>query len=358
MGEMGSGTFGLGTARRGVGLDDASTGGMNGDVKSLLIRMGIVGWVGWFCAGLVTGMPGEGEAGGGAGEALLFTSFRGNGEDGLHLLWSTNGHHWAALRGDRSFLRPEVGGYRLMRDPCIAQGPDGTFHMVWTTAWTTDRGAEIGYACSRDLVHWSPQRALPLMAHEPATRNLWAPELFYDRRKGRWLVFWSSTIPGRFPETDDTGDDGYNHRIYYATTRDFVRFSPTRLFFDPGFNVIDATLVEVPGGYMLVFKDERLRPLQKRLRVAFSTDPEGPFGPVSDPISVDWAEGPSAIRLGSEYLIYYDRYSRRRYYGALRSVDLRRWEDISGDMRFPPGHKHGTVFRVPEGLLRTLLSLE
>jgi len=329
-----------------------------GTVKSLLKRIGIVRRVGWLCAGLVTGMPGEGEAGVGAGEALLFTSFRGNGEAGLHLLWSTNGHHWAALRGDRSFLRPEVGGYRLMRDPCIAQGPDGTFHMVWTTAWTTDRGAEIGYACSRDLVHWSPQRALPLMAHEPATRNLWAPELFYDRRKGRWLVFWSSTIPGRFPETDDTGDDGYNHRIYYATTRDFVRFSPTRLFFDPGFNVIDATLVEVPGGYMLVFKDERLRPLQKRLRVAFSTDPEGPFGPVSDPISVDWAEGPSAIRLGSEYLIYYDRYSRRRYYGALRSVDLRRWEDISGDMRFPPGHKHGTVFRVPEGLLRTLLSLE
>lgn len=329
---------------------------MNGDVKSLLMRTGTVGWVGWLCAGLVAGMSGAGGAR--AGEALLFTSFRGNGEDGLHLLWSTNGYHWAALRGDRSFLRPEVGGYRLMRDPCIAQGPDGTFHMVWTTAWTTDRGAEIGYACSRDLVHWSPQRALPLMAHEPATRNLWAPELFYDRRKGRWLVFWSSTIPGRFPETDGTGDDGYNHRIYYATTRDFVRFSPTRLFFDPGFNVIDATLLEVPGGYMLVFKDERLRPLQKRLRVAFSTDPEGPFGPVSDPISVDWAEGPSAIRLGSEYLIYYDRYSRRRYYGALRSLDLRRWEDVSGEMRFPPGHKHGTVFRVPEGLLRVLFSLE
>lgn len=327
-----------------------------GCVKALGGRPRIAAWVRWVCAWAVAwGLDQPGSL---AGEAFLFTSFRGNGEDGLHLLWSTNGYHWEALRGDRSFLRPEVGGYRLMRDPCIAQGPDGTFHMVWTTAWTTDRGAEIGYAFSRDLVEWSPQRALRLMAREPQTRNLWAPELFYDRRKGQWLVFWSSTIPGRFPETDHTGDDGYNHRIYYTTTRDFVRFSPTRLFFDPGFNVIDATLVEVPGGYMLVFKDERLRPLQKRLRIAFSTGPEGPFGPVSDPVSIDWAEGPSALRIGSEYLIYYDRYSRRRYYGALRSRDLRHWEDVSTEVHFPPGHKHGTVFRVSGELLRRLLSEE
>ena len=159
-----------------------------------------------------------------AADGFLFTSFRNNGESGLHLLWSTNGYHWETLRRDRPFLRPEIGGYKLMRDPCLAQGPDGTFHLVWTTAWTTDRGAEIGYAWSRDLVHWSPQRALRLMAHEPGTRNLWAPELFYDRRRGEWIVFWSSTIPGRFPETDDTGDDGYNHRIYATTTRDFVHF--------------------------------------------------------------------------------------------------------------------------------------
>ena len=309
-----------------------------------------VGGMGWLV--LVSAMMGTGSMP--AADGFLFTSFRNNGESGLHLLWSTNGYHWETLRQDRPFLRPEIGGYKLMRDPCLAQGPDGTFHLVWTTAWTTDRGAEIGYAWSRDLIHWSPQRALRLMAHEPGTRNLWAPELFYDRRRGEWIVFWSSTIPGRFPETDDTGDDGYNHRIYATTTRDFVHFAPTRLFFDPGFNVIDATLLEVPGGYLLVFKDERLKPLQKRLRYAFAADPQGPFGPVSEPISIDWAEGPSAIRMCNEYLIYYDRYSRRRYYGALRSRDLRHWEDCSAEMRFPPGHKHGTVLRVSQETLQRL----
>lgn len=63
-----------------------------------------------------------------ASDFLVFTSFRGNGEDGLHLAMSTNGYHWRALKGARSFLKPEIGGYRLMRDPCLAQGPEGTFH--------------------------------------------------------------------------------------------------------------------------------------------------------------------------------------------------------------------------------------
>ena len=39
-----------------------------------------------------------------AEDYCVFTSFRGNGEDGLHLALSTNGYHWQALNGDRSFL--------------------------------------------------------------------------------------------------------------------------------------------------------------------------------------------------------------------------------------------------------------
>jgi hypothetical protein len=52
------------------------------------------------------------------------------------------------------------------------------------------------------------------------------------------VIFWSTTIPGRFPKTDGAGDG--NHRIYCTPTRDFTpgSFSPTRLFFDGGFNVM------------------------------------------------------------------------------------------------------------------------
>jgi beta-xylosidase len=137
---------------------------------------------------------------------LLFTSFRRNGEDGLHLLHSKDGYTWTALKNDQSFLRPMVGG-KLMRDPSLALAPDGTFHLVWTTAWNKHG---IGYASSKDLIHWSEQRLLDVMAHEPQTRNVWAPELFYDAAQQQWLIVWSSTIPGRFPQTEKAGDDGYN----------------------------------------------------------------------------------------------------------------------------------------------------
>ncbi len=94
---------------------------------------------------------------------FLFSYFTGNGESGLHLAWSTDGLRWEALAGGRPLVRPEVGG-RLMRDPCIAQGPDGQFHMVWTTQWN-DLG--FGLSHSADLIHWSPQEFVPIMAQVP-----------------------------------------------------------------------------------------------------------------------------------------------------------------------------------------------
>ena len=78
-------------------------------------------------------------------KAYIFSYFMGNGEDGLHLAVSEDGHNWEALNEGKSILPPLVGESCLMRDPCITTGPDGTFHMVWTTSWS---GNTIGYASS------------------------------------------------------------------------------------------------------------------------------------------------------------------------------------------------------------------
>lgn len=287
----------------------------------------------------------------------LFTSFRGNGEDGLHLAISTNGYHWSALKRDRSFLKPEIGG-KLMRDPCVGRGVDGTFHMVWTTSWTAQSGKVIGYASTRDFVRWSPQKAIQLMQDEPATRNLWAPELFYDSARSRWLIIWSSTVTNKYLETAATGDDGYNHRIYYTTTRDFETFSPSRLLYDPGFNVIDATLFEKGGKFYMVLKDERKSPLKKNLRIAVADRPEGPYGQLSEPFTISWVEGPSVARIGGDYFVYFDHYARPHYYGAMKSTDLVNWTDVSKEMSFPKDHRHGTVITIPNDLAAKLRIVE
>jgi hypothetical protein len=71
-----------------------------------------------------------------ADTCYLFTSFTKNGEDGLHLSWSCDGYTWEALNGGRSYLAPEIGSKeKLMRDPCVTRGPDGTYHLVWTSGW-------------------------------------------------------------------------------------------------------------------------------------------------------------------------------------------------------------------------------
>ena len=294
-------------------------------------------------------------------EQYLFAYFRGNGEDGVHLAYSYDGIGWKALNQDRSLLKPEAGRDKLMRDPAILPCPDGIFRMVWTVSWG-ERG--IGYACSKDLIHWSEQEYIPVMEHEPKAKNCWAPEMIYDDVKNQYMIFWATTIPGRYPETDGQSSrglspDGNNHRMYYATTRDFQTFSETRLLFDQGFNVIDACIVKDEDRYLMFLKDETNLPFtpQKNIRLAVSKRPEGSYGPASAPITGDyWCEGPSAIKIGDTWFVYFDRYRDNRY-GAVVSKDLREWEDISDDVDFPDGARHGTVFPVSRAILERLLEL-
>ncbi len=281
----------------------------------------------------------------------LFSYFKGNGVDGLHLAYSEDGYQWQSLKKDASFLTPEVGKDKLMRDPCIIKGGDGLYHMVWTVSWT-DKG--IGYASSKDLIHWSKQEFLPVMEHESATRNTWAPEITYDEVNKEYMIYWASTIPGKFPETQTTEDSGYNHRIYYTTTKDFKTYTPTKLLYDPGFNVIDSSILKNDKGYIMFLKDETKLPLQKNLKVAYSDKLTGPYSKASEPITGNyWAEGPTAIKIDGKWMVYFDKY-RDHKYGALKQTE-KGWEEVSDKMVFPSGIRHGSVFEVPKSTLLQLM---
>lgn len=295
-------------------------------------------------------------------DAYLFTYFTKNGEDGLHLAWSADGYSWARLAGGAALLGPEVGGAKLMRDPSVTRGPDGRYHLVWTTGWNENN---IGHASTRDFLTWSSQQEIPVMAHEPTVLNCWAPEVHYDDARQEYLIVWASTVPERFSETANSSGKGYNHRMYYTTTKDFTVFEPTRVFYDPGFNVIDATFLRDGGRLWMIIKDETATPHpRKLLQVAAADSYCGPFGPLSASISPAgvWAEGPTAIKIGEEYLVYFDAYREKRY-RAVRSRDMKMWEDVSDKMTFPDeGTKirmrHGTVIAVPSSLVRQLESLD
>lgn len=291
-----------------------------------------------------------------AGDTFLFSYFVGNGEDGLHLAASRDGLDWRALNGGASYLRPTLGD-KLMRDPCITRGPDGTFHLVWTTGWF-DKG--VGIAHSKDLVNWSEQTWLPVMEHEPDAQNAWAPEITHDPAGGRFMIYWSSTIPGRFTETELPGGDRFrggkacNHRIYHTFTTDFKTYTPTALLYDPGFNCIDASITPANGRWIMMIKDETKVPVaRKNIRVAWADRLEGPWGPAGDAISPDWVEGPTLFRAAEDWILLYDAYTRHRYEG-LRSRDLATWEPVSTGLNLPKGVRHGTVFKVPAEILRTL----
>ena len=294
-----------------------------------------------------------------ANSPWLFVGFKGDSRDGVYYATSLDGYHWKLVNDGRPVEAPRERR-ELMRDPFIQRAPDGSFVMVWTLSWFARRA--IGYSESKDLVTWSPHRRLPVMENEPAAVNVWAPALYWEPSKNQWLIFWASTIPGRF-RGDDSGDPartaggstGLNHRIFFTTTPDFETFAPARVFFDPGYSVIDATVLpplQSGAHFTMIFKDERKSPLKKYLLTATGPSLEGPWGHVSKAISEPWSEGAAIIRVGAAagnpagYLAYYDHYSQGQHYGALFSPDLRHWKNALAKIDFPAGMRHGSFLQI------------
>lgn len=270
-----------------------------------------------------------------AAPVYLFSTFKEGYQDGLRFAFSYDGYNWSNVPG--LFLRAQVGKDKIMRDPSITRGPDGTWHLVWTSAWRGNNG--FGYSSSKDLVHWSEQKFIPVMAHEPTVCNVWAPELFFDDKEKQFIICWASTIPGRFPDHLESSTN--NHRMYYTTTRDFQAFTPTKLFLDPDFSVIDCQIVKDSDRYVLILKDNT-RP-ERNIRVAFGDTPLGPWQSITPPFTDKLTEGPTSLKLGEDWLIYFDSYGTKSY-GAVRTRDFQTFTNVTSEMTFPEGLKHGTVF--------------
>ena len=280
-------------------------------------------------------------------QVYISTSFHEPATDGLRFIYSRDGWTWQQVDG--IWLKPEVGKQKVMRDPSIIRTPDGMFHLVWTSSWRGDRG--FGYACSKDLVHWSKQRFIEVM-NDTTTVNVWAPELFWDDVKQQAIIVWASCIPGKFPDGQEEHKN--NHRLYYTTTKDFKKFTPAKLMIEPGFSCIDATLVKRGNkDYVMVLKDNT-RP-ERDIKVAYAKSPYGPWSKASEPFTGKMMEGPTTVKVKDGWLIYYDRYQLKDF-GAHFTKDFVTFEDVSNKVVVPKLHKHGTIFEADEAILQGLLN--
>ncbi|MDF2644783.1 MAG: hypothetical protein K0Q73_588 [Paenibacillus sp.] len=268
----------------------------------------------------------------------------------LHYAYSRNGLHWYELNDNEPVWASSLGE-GILRDPFISKGPDGKWHLVFTIR---PLGPSIGYATSDDLIHWKEEKALPVMKDIPDTFNSWAPEFAYDPVQEDFLIYWASSV----------GKDLSNSKHYCTRTKDWKTFSKTELFYDPGFQTIDASLAEHEGKYYMAIKDEShvyepityTHPPMNFLTV--SDQLEGPYERIAGVQTPDYTEGPEFLWVDSEkkWLLYYDYWAYGKF-GVMESTDMIHWSnELDEEMiRFPYRARHATMFPISEQELQLLL---
>ena len=277
---------------------------------------------------------------------FLMSYFRTEAE-ALHLAVGADGLRWDALNGNKPVLAGTLPGGSI-RDPFLLRSVDGLFHLLATSGW---REQGILHAQSDDLIHWQEQTSLPVMAGVPGVRNCWAPECFYDFEEGAYRILWSSSVAVNAAEED------WDHRIWEVTTKDFQIYSPSRVFFDPGYSVIDATVTRFGGRWLMAFKDERgnnqLGTDFKAIRVAWAAQAAGPYSETSALLSPPLTEGPILFHRNGMLTMLFDHFMAG-YFGGLQSADGQTWNALPEPLVLPDGLRHAAVLEVEDTVVAAL----
>ncbi|MFT7838475.1 LamG-like jellyroll fold domain-containing protein [Saccharothrix sp. BKS2] len=304
-------------------------------------------------------------------EGYLFGYFTGEGTatgEQVHLAASRGNDalKWDELNGGKPVLTSSLGDGGV-RDPFIIRSPEGDrFFLIATDLkmhgngnWdlVQRRGSRhIEVWESTDLVNWSEQRHVRV---SPETAgNTWAPEAYYDESIGAYVVFWASKLYA-VDDPQHTGNT-YN-KMLYATTRDFRTFTEPEVWVDPGYSVIDSTVIRHGAEFYRFTKDERnntsTTPCSKFILAEKSTrlrDTSYDF--VADCIgkgSINQGEGPTVFKSNTEdrWYLFIDEFGGRGYV-PFETTDLAsgQWRPATG-YELPSRPRHGTVLPVTKAEL-------
>ncbi|MFE2281281.1 family 43 glycosylhydrolase [Streptomyces sp. NPDC059454] len=308
----------------------------------------------------------------------LFAYFTGEGTaDGEQIRYAlsrgNDALHWRELNAGKPVLTSTIGEKGL-RDPFVIRSPEGDrFYMIATdlrmyrsSSGSWDEVQRHGSKSimvweSTDLVHWTDRRLVKVSPDNAG--NTWAPEAYWDDELDAYVVFWASKLYAD-DDPDHTGST-YN-RMLYATTKDFRTFSEPKVWNDPGYSVIDSTVVEHEDTYYRYTKDERDpssgSPCSKFVtgeKSASLTDTSYDF--VSDCIgsgAMSRGEGPTVFKSNTEekWYLFIDEYGGRGYLPfETTDLDSGEWTP-STDHQLPASPRHGTVIPVTQAEYDRLLA--
>ncbi len=313
--------------------------------------------------------------------AYLFAYFKGEGlaqGEQIYFAISQDGLHWTDLNEGNPVLTSTLGEKGL-RDPFIMRSADGSkFYVIatdlkiygngnWTAAQTTGSKSIMVWE-SNDLIHWSDQRMCQVAPQGAGCT--WAPEAIYNEETGEYIVFWSSKIPS----SQNVANNDNTHRVYYCTTKDFVRFSDTKVWMElknqsgRTISVIDATAIKVGDTYYRFKKNEATEAHKsgmpssgKYIIMEKSNSLLGQWTEISSDMSqISGVEGPTCFKMNNEdkWCLFLDDFGGKGYYPLITSdLSSGKFTQLSSSQySLPSVMRHGSVINLTESEYYGLLA--
>lgn len=267
-------------------------------------------------------------------EAYLYAHMHKSQEITCYAL-SLYGQNWNDLLGGAEVFDTKAntvtGG---MRDAYICRMEEGGFMLAGTDmtsrlGWTSNHIMVLMQ--SPDLVHWTKNVKIDLESEEnlkalggitaSEMTAAWAPQVIYDKQTGHYVVYYSVGFPDR-------------HRIYYQLVdKDLNILTKPALYFDPGYDIIDADIVwnDVDRQYVMLFKCEQTSGFDRATATHLVPDASETTGTCQWTVTGDFhvGDGNQAIEaptqwrpIGStKWKLAYINYSGQGYGYKMRDMD-------------------------------------
>ena len=291
--------------------------------------------------------------------AYLFTYFNSNDPKDEQICYaiSDDGYNFTPLNnGDPVIESDTIALTQCVRDPHILRGEDGkTFYMVVTDmksnlGWSSNRGMVL--LKSTDLIHWQHSTINFPTRYTKTWKNVirvWAPETIYDRKAGKYMVFYSLR----------TSDEGSYDKIYYQyANEDFTDLEgEPKWLFDAGNATIDGDIVynEADQMYHLFYKQESGRGIYQAVAKNLTDKWQMLDGNVEQTKEAVEGVGVCKSLDGKSWIIMYDCYANG-HYQFCKSEDLKTFQFVQNTEtkgKFTP--RHGTIIPITRAEKERLL---